>query len=53
MTKKIVIFDLDGTLVDITQRRKEFIINIGGGKIDWDFFFDPSNVIIDYPLICQ
>ena len=33
---KIVIFDLDGTLNDIDQRRKP--INIGGGKIDWDFF---------------
>ena len=39
---KTIIFDLDGT-VDITQRRKA-IINMGGGKIDWDFFFDPSNV---------
>ena len=37
---KIVIFDLDGTLVDIDQRRKHKIIHVGGGKIDWDFFFD-------------
>ena len=38
---KTIIFDLDGSLADITQRRKA-AINIGGGKIDWDFFFDPS-----------
>ena len=44
---KTIIFDLDGTLSDITQRRK--CINMGGGKIDWDFFFDPSNVGLDVP----
>ena len=22
---------------------------MGGGKIDWDFFFDPSNVALDAP----
>ena len=45
---KIVIFDLDGTLADITQRRKA-AIHVGGGKMDWDFFFDPSNVALDAP----
>ena len=44
---KIVIFDLDGTLADIDQRRKA-PINMGGGKIDWDFFFDPKNAL-DFP----
>ena len=34
---KIVIFDLDGTLADIDQRRKA-AIHMGGGKMDWDFF---------------
>ena len=47
---KIVIFDLDGTLNDIDQRRKN--IHVGGGKIDWDFFFDPSNVF-RVTTICQ
>ena len=28
-------------LIDITKGKN--FINIGGGKIDWDFFFDPSN----------
>ena len=45
---KIIIFDLDGTLADINQRRKA-AINMGGGKIDWDFFFDPKNVALDAP----
>ena len=40
---KIVIFDLDGTLLILTKGEKH--INMGGGKIDWDFFFDPKNVV--------
>ena len=46
--KNTIIFDLDGTLADITQRRAG-AINMGGGKMDWDFFFDPSNVALDAP----
>ena len=37
---KIVVFDLDGTLADITQRRA-LATDIGTGKMDWDIFFDP------------
>ncbi len=36
MRKKIIIFDLDGTLVDITQR----LHFIEGEKKDWNSFFD-------------
>ena len=50
MSKKIVIFDLDGTLVPILPKGEKSPINIGGGKIDWDFFFNPSNVkTLDVP----
>tara|TARA_R110002167_G_scaffold352048_1_gene564859 strand:+ start:192 stop:650 length:459 start_codon:yes stop_codon:yes gene_type:complete len=45
--KKIVIFDLDGTLADITSRRT--LSTKTNGKIDWDIFFNPDNIDLDIP----
>ena len=44
---KIVIFDLDGTLADITARRK--LATKDNGKLDWDVFFDRDNIKLDVP----
>ena len=45
--KKIVIFDLDGTLALIdTRRALSLKMN---GKMDWDKFFDPNNIQLDDP----
>ena len=44
---KNVIFDLDGTLALIDDRRK--ISTKPNGKIDWDIFFDPKNIDLDKP----
>ena len=44
---KIVIFDLDGTLALIDDRRK--ISTKPNGKMDWDKFFDPKNIDMDLP----
>ena len=44
---KIVIFDLDGTLALIDDRRK--ISTKDNGKMDWDKFFDPDNISLDKP----
>ena len=45
--KKIVIFDLDGTLALIDKRRA--ISTKDNGKMDWDKFFDPQNIALDQP----
>ena len=45
--KKIVIFDLDGTLADITARRVKSTKD--NGKMDWGVFFDPDMVDLDDP----
>ena len=45
--KKTVIFDLDGTLALIDERRK--ISTRENGKLDWNIFFDPSNIELDKP----
>ena len=45
--KKIVIFDLDGTLALIDKRRD--ISTKDNGKMDWDKFFDPDNIQLDLP----
>lgn len=42
-----VIFDLDGTLADIEDRRK--LATKRNGKMDWDKFFDPQNINLDKP----
>ena len=47
LKNKIVIFDLDGTLID--DRRK--ISTKPNGKLDWDKFFDPKNISLDKPNI--
>lgn len=44
---KTVIFDLDGTLADIETRRGISIKE--NGKMDWDIFFDPNNILLDTP----
>ena len=45
--KKIVIFDLDGTLALIDKRRE--ISTKDNGKMDWVKFFDPDMVDLDDP----
>ena len=45
--KKTIIFDLDGTLAIIDDRRK--LATKSNGKLDWDIFFDPSNIKLDVP----
>jgi uncharacterized pyridoxamine 5'-phosphate oxidase family protein len=47
MTKDTVIFDLDGTLADITTRRN--LATKPDGKMDWDVFFDRDNIKLDTP----
>lgn len=43
-----VIFDLDGTIADIEERRK--ISRKANGKIDWGIFFDSKNIRLDKPV---
>jgi acid phosphatase class B len=45
--KDLVIFDLDGTLANIDARRK--LSTKDNGKMDWDKFFDPTNIDLDLP----
>lgn len=45
--KKSVIFDLDGTLADISERRS--LSKKPNGKIDWGIFFNPKNISLDKP----
>ena len=47
MNTKTVIFDLDGTLALIDDRRA--ISTKDNGKMDWDTFFDPDNIKLDKP----
>ena len=47
MNKNTVIFDLDGTLADITTRKE--LATKSNGKLDWDVFFDPENIKLDVP----
>ena len=47
MNKNTVIFDLDGTLANIDIRRKKSLKP--NGKLDWDVFFDASNISLDVP----
>ena len=47
MNKNTVIFDFDGTLADITARKK--LATKPNGKLDWDKFFDPFNIKLDVP----
>ena len=43
-----VIFDLDGTLADIEDRRI-LSTNEYTGKMNWDKFFNPTNIELDQP----
>lgn len=43
---KNVIFDLDGTLALIDDRRA---LATKSGKMNWDVFFDPKNIDLDQP----
>ena len=45
--KNVVIFDLDGTLANIDERRK--LSTKSNGKLDWDIFFDSNNIKLDIP----
>ena len=47
MNKNTIIFDLDGTLANIDVRRKKSLKP--NGKMDWDVFFDASNISLDLP----
>ena len=47
MNKNTIIFDLDGTLADIDERKQKS--QIDNGKMDWDIFFDPENIKLDKP----
>ena len=44
---KWFIFDLDGTLADIEDRRR--LCTKDDGKMDWNKFFDPKNIKLDEP----
>jgi len=44
--KKIVIFDLDGTLALIDKRRA---LATDNGKMNWDVFFDGDHIKLDVP----
>ena len=45
--KNTIIFDLDGTLADISVRRK--LSTKPNGKMDWDIFLNPDNIKLDVP----
>ena len=45
--KNVVIFDLDGTLANIDERRK--LATKSNGKLDWDIFFEADNIKLDIP----
>jgi len=47
LDKKWIIFDLDGTLADIEDRRK--YSSTIEGKMNWDEFFNPKNIEMDKP----
>jgi trehalose-6-phosphatase len=42
-----VIFDLDGTIAEITRRRDKAMTS--NGKTDWDIMYDPNNIDLDVP----
>ena len=46
MNNKWIIFDLDGTLADIEDRRK---LSTKTGEMNWDEFFNPKNIKMDKP----
>ena len=44
---KIVIFDLDGTIADISVRRN--LATKDEGRMNWTIFQDPNNIGYDVP----
>jgi len=48
MMMKYIIFDLDGTLADISDRRK--LSTKPDGDINWGTFFEPNNIDLDVPV---
>ena len=47
VNKNTIIFDLDGTLADITARKE--LATKPNGRLDWDVFLDSSNIKLDKP----
>jgi len=45
MEKNTIIFDLDGTVADVTARRE--LATKPNGKIDWNIFLNPDNIKLD------
>ena len=48
---KWIIFDLDGTLADIEDRRQ--LCTKENGKMDWNKFFDPKNSFISCEILLE
>ena len=48
-TQNTIIFDLDGTIANIDERRS--LSTKDDGKMDWDKFFDPKNINLDKPNV--
>jgi hypothetical protein len=48
MRRKTVIFDLDGTLADITERKLR-AIKESDEKMNWSELFNPENISLDKP----
>jgi hypothetical protein len=44
-----IIFDLDGTLALIDERRQ--LATLPNGKLNWDVFFAPENIKLDKPNV--
>jgi len=49
MNKNTIIFDLDGTLADIEERKQKAQWESNDKAMDWDIFFDPENIKLDKP----
>jgi len=49
MNKNTVIFDLDGTLADINERKQKAQWESNDKAMDWEVFFDPENIKLDKP----
>jgi len=49
MNKNTIIFDLDGTLADINERKQKAQWKSNDKAMDWDIFFDPENIKLDKP----
>src|SRR5210317_849994 len=49
MSKNTIIFDLDGTLANIDERKQKAQWKSNDDAMDWDIFFDPKNIKLDKP----